>query len=156
MFSFFHLASAQDVHVGNLKVNSKYRVSVGAYGWAGEGRPSMPRDVSTASHGKRSIFFSVIAAAALSSLTRRGCRLRPQISACRRRRPLSLPSWLFLTRSWPCRGSRGRAKGAHPCFTSWWPTSGQCRSTEQPRARESAPTFFQTPAEFCHHCFSSS
>lgn len=43
---------SQDVHVGNLKVNSKYRVSVGAYGWAGEGRPSMPRDVSTASHGK--------------------------------------------------------------------------------------------------------
>lgn len=42
----------QDVHVGNLKVNSKYRVSVGAYGWAGEGRPSMPRDVSTASHGQ--------------------------------------------------------------------------------------------------------
>lgn len=39
-----------DVHVGNLKVNSKYRVSVGAYGWAGEGRPSVPRDVSTASH----------------------------------------------------------------------------------------------------------
>uniref|UniRef100_I3KCH4 EGF like, fibronectin type III and laminin G domains n=1 Tax=Oreochromis niloticus TaxID=8128 RepID=I3KCH4_ORENI len=30
-------------------VNTKYRVSVGAYGWAGEGRPSMPRDISTAS-----------------------------------------------------------------------------------------------------------
>ncbi|XP_047446886.1 pikachurin isoform X2 [Mugil cephalus] len=39
-----------DVDVGNLKVNTKYRVSVGAYGWAGEGRPSMPRDISTASH----------------------------------------------------------------------------------------------------------
>ncbi|XP_077418351.1 pikachurin [Vanacampus margaritifer] len=39
-----------DVDIGNLKVNTKYRVSVGAYGWAGEGRPSMPRDVSTASH----------------------------------------------------------------------------------------------------------
>ncbi|MED6232065.1 hypothetical protein ATANTOWER_020139 [Ataeniobius toweri] len=39
-----------DVHIGSLKVNSKYRVSVGAYGWAGEGRPSMPRDISTASH----------------------------------------------------------------------------------------------------------
>ncbi|XP_029019587.1 pikachurin isoform X2 [Betta splendens] len=38
-----------DVEVGNLKVNTKYRVSVGAYGWAGEGRPSMPRDVGTAS-----------------------------------------------------------------------------------------------------------
>ncbi|XP_076027092.1 pikachurin [Genypterus blacodes] len=39
-----------DVEVGNLKVKTKYRVSVGAYGWAGEGRPSMPRDISTASH----------------------------------------------------------------------------------------------------------
>ncbi|KAK5603998.1 hypothetical protein CRENBAI_024714 [Crenichthys baileyi] len=39
-----------DVHIGSLKVSSKYRVSVGAYGWAGEGRPSMPRDISTASH----------------------------------------------------------------------------------------------------------
>uniref|UniRef100_A0A3B3YLS5 EGF like, fibronectin type III and laminin G domains n=1 Tax=Poecilia mexicana TaxID=48701 RepID=A0A3B3YLS5_9TELE len=39
-----------DVNIGNLKMNSKYRVSVGAYGWAGEGRPSMPRDISTASH----------------------------------------------------------------------------------------------------------
>ncbi|XP_061134394.1 pikachurin-like [Syngnathus typhle] len=39
-----------DVDIGNLKVNTKYRVSVGAYGWAGEGRPSMPRDVGTASH----------------------------------------------------------------------------------------------------------
>ncbi|XP_053727776.1 pikachurin isoform X1 [Synchiropus splendidus] len=39
-----------DVDIGKLKVNTKYRVSVGAYGWAGEGRPSMPRDVSTAAH----------------------------------------------------------------------------------------------------------
>uniref|UniRef100_A0A4W6GBU6 EGF like, fibronectin type III and laminin G domains n=1 Tax=Lates calcarifer TaxID=8187 RepID=A0A4W6GBU6_LATCA len=39
-----------DVDIGKLKVNTKYRVSVGAYGWAGEGRPSMPRDISTASH----------------------------------------------------------------------------------------------------------
>ncbi|XP_055079968.1 LOW QUALITY PROTEIN: pikachurin [Periophthalmus magnuspinnatus] len=39
-----------DVVVANLKVNTKYGVSVGAYGWAGEGRPSVPRDVSTASH----------------------------------------------------------------------------------------------------------
>uniref|UniRef100_A0A3P8QGE7 EGF like, fibronectin type III and laminin G domains n=1 Tax=Astatotilapia calliptera TaxID=8154 RepID=A0A3P8QGE7_ASTCA len=30
-------------------VNTNYRVSVGAYGWAGEGRPSMPRDIGTAS-----------------------------------------------------------------------------------------------------------
>uniref|UniRef100_A0A4W6GBA9 EGF like, fibronectin type III and laminin G domains n=1 Tax=Lates calcarifer TaxID=8187 RepID=A0A4W6GBA9_LATCA len=40
----------EDVDIGKLKVNTKYRVSVGAYGWAGEGRPSMPRDISTASH----------------------------------------------------------------------------------------------------------
>ncbi|CAB1319305.1 unnamed protein product [Coregonus sp. 'balchen'] len=33
-----------DVDIGNLKVATQYRVSVGAYGWAGEGRPSMPRD----------------------------------------------------------------------------------------------------------------
>lgn len=33
-------------------MNTKYRVTVGAYGWAGEGRPSMPRDIGTASHGK--------------------------------------------------------------------------------------------------------
>ncbi|XP_061623955.1 pikachurin isoform X3 [Phyllopteryx taeniolatus] len=39
-----------DVDIGNLKVNTKYRVSVGASGWAGEGRPSVPRDVGTASH----------------------------------------------------------------------------------------------------------
>ncbi|CAG5923603.1 unnamed protein product [Menidia menidia] len=39
-----------DVDIGNLKLNTRYRVSVGAYGWAGEGRPSMPRDISTASH----------------------------------------------------------------------------------------------------------
>ncbi|XP_030647563.1 pikachurin [Chanos chanos] len=39
-----------DVVIGNLKIATQYRVSVGAYGWAGEGRPSMPRDISTASH----------------------------------------------------------------------------------------------------------
>lgn len=33
-------------------MNTNYRVTVGAYGWAGEGRPSMPRDISTAPHGK--------------------------------------------------------------------------------------------------------
>lgn len=42
---------SQDVAISHLKVATQYRVSVGAYGWAGEGRPSMPRDVSTASHG---------------------------------------------------------------------------------------------------------
>ncbi|KAG9354963.1 hypothetical protein JZ751_001676, partial [Albula glossodonta] len=40
----------KEVDIGNLRVHTQYRVSVGAYGWAGEGRPSMPRDVSTASH----------------------------------------------------------------------------------------------------------
>ncbi|KAI7813437.1 putative pikachurin, partial [Triplophysa rosa] len=39
-----------DVVIGKLKVATQYRVSVGAFGWAGEGRPSMPRDISTASH----------------------------------------------------------------------------------------------------------
>uniref|UniRef100_A0A9J8CN72 EGF like, fibronectin type III and laminin G domains n=1 Tax=Cyprinus carpio carpio TaxID=630221 RepID=A0A9J8CN72_CYPCA len=39
----------KDVVIGNLKVATLYRVSVGAYGWAGEGRPSMPRDISTGS-----------------------------------------------------------------------------------------------------------
>uniref|UniRef100_A0A8C2W8S6 EGF like, fibronectin type III and laminin G domains n=1 Tax=Cyclopterus lumpus TaxID=8103 RepID=A0A8C2W8S6_CYCLU len=39
-----------DVDIVNLRVNTKYRVTVGAYGWAGEGRPSMPRDIGTASH----------------------------------------------------------------------------------------------------------
>nr|XP_020458181.1 pikachurin isoform X2 [Monopterus albus] len=39
-----------DVVICSLKVNTKYRVRVGAYGWAGEGRPSIPRDISTASH----------------------------------------------------------------------------------------------------------
>ncbi|XP_043096097.1 pikachurin [Puntigrus tetrazona] len=38
-----------DVVIGNLKVATQYRVSVGAYGWAGEGRPSMPRDIGTGS-----------------------------------------------------------------------------------------------------------
>ncbi|XP_015195849.2 pikachurin isoform X2 [Lepisosteus oculatus] len=42
----------QDVVIGNLKVGTQYRVSVGAFGWAGEGRPSMPRDVTTASRDK--------------------------------------------------------------------------------------------------------
>ncbi|ROL53760.1 Pikachurin [Anabarilius grahami] len=41
-----------DVVIGNLKVATQYRISVGAYGWAGEGRPSMPRDISTGSHEK--------------------------------------------------------------------------------------------------------
>ncbi|KAJ7994325.1 hypothetical protein DPEC_G00264700 [Dallia pectoralis] len=36
-----------DVDIGNLKVATQYRVSVGAYGWAGEGRPSMLRDIRT-------------------------------------------------------------------------------------------------------------
>uniref|UniRef100_A0A3B4G1W1 EGF like, fibronectin type III and laminin G domains n=1 Tax=Pundamilia nyererei TaxID=303518 RepID=A0A3B4G1W1_9CICH len=43
------LLISKDVDISNLKVNTNYRVSVGAYGWAGEGRPSMPRDIGTAS-----------------------------------------------------------------------------------------------------------
>ncbi|XP_055730723.1 pikachurin-like [Salvelinus fontinalis] len=36
-----------DVEVGSLKMAAQYVFSVGAYGWAGEGRPSVPRRVST-------------------------------------------------------------------------------------------------------------
>ncbi|XP_071009188.1 pikachurin-like [Oncorhynchus clarkii lewisi] len=36
-----------DVEIGSLKMAAQYVFSVGAYGWAGEGRPSMPRRVST-------------------------------------------------------------------------------------------------------------
>ncbi|XP_056274944.1 pikachurin isoform X2 [Pseudoliparis swirei] len=39
-----------EVDIVNRRVNTKYRVTVGAYGRAGEGRPSMPRDIGTASH----------------------------------------------------------------------------------------------------------
>ncbi|KAK6492955.1 pikachurin-like isoform X1 [Huso huso] len=41
-----------EVVLGNLTAATQYRVSVGAYGWAGEGRPSMPRDVNTESKDK--------------------------------------------------------------------------------------------------------
>uniref|UniRef100_A0A8B9J9U3 EGF like, fibronectin type III and laminin G domains n=1 Tax=Astyanax mexicanus TaxID=7994 RepID=A0A8B9J9U3_ASTMX len=33
--------------IGNLEVSAEYSVTVGAYGWAGQGRPSMPRSIST-------------------------------------------------------------------------------------------------------------
>ncbi|KAJ8381062.1 hypothetical protein SKAU_G00018400 [Synaphobranchus kaupii] len=46
------VVGCQDVEIGSLRVGTQYRVSVGAYGWAGEGRPSMLRDVSTASLDK--------------------------------------------------------------------------------------------------------
>ncbi|OCU02588.1 pikachurin isoform X2 [Xenopus laevis] len=36
-----------EVILGDLKAGTLHRVSVGAYSWAGKGRPSMPRDVST-------------------------------------------------------------------------------------------------------------
>ncbi|CAB1318347.1 unnamed protein product, partial [Coregonus sp. 'balchen'] len=36
-----------DVEIGSLKMAAQYVFSVGAYGWAGEGRPSVPRRVST-------------------------------------------------------------------------------------------------------------
>ncbi|NWR67246.1 EGFLA protein, partial [Bucorvus abyssinicus] len=40
-----------EVVIGDLKPGTPHRVSVGAYGWAGKGRPSMPRDVTTLSQG---------------------------------------------------------------------------------------------------------
>uniref|UniRef100_H2ZUA7 EGF like, fibronectin type III and laminin G domains n=1 Tax=Latimeria chalumnae TaxID=7897 RepID=H2ZUA7_LATCH len=38
-----------EVVIGDLNPGVQYRVSVKAYGWAGEGRPSIPRDVTTVS-----------------------------------------------------------------------------------------------------------
>uniref|UniRef100_A0A8C7RFE8 EGF like, fibronectin type III and laminin G domains n=1 Tax=Oncorhynchus mykiss TaxID=8022 RepID=A0A8C7RFE8_ONCMY len=37
----------KDVEIGSLKMAAQYVFSVGAYGWAGEGRPSVPRRLST-------------------------------------------------------------------------------------------------------------
>ncbi|XP_076855295.1 pikachurin isoform X2 [Brachyhypopomus gauderio] len=39
-----------DVVVGKLKASTQYEVSVGTYGWAEEGQPSTPRNISTGSH----------------------------------------------------------------------------------------------------------
>ncbi|XP_048091438.1 pikachurin-like isoform X3 [Alosa alosa] len=36
--------------VSSLKNDSQYHVTIAAYGWAGEGRPSMPRGITPASH----------------------------------------------------------------------------------------------------------
>ncbi|XP_066425353.1 pikachurin-like [Molothrus aeneus] len=36
-----------DVVIGDLKPGTVHRVSIGAYSWAGKGRPSMPREVTT-------------------------------------------------------------------------------------------------------------
>ncbi|NXA32380.1 EGFLA protein, partial [Eudromia elegans] len=41
-----------EVVIGDLKPGTPHRVSVGAYGWAGKGRPSMPRHVTTLSPDK--------------------------------------------------------------------------------------------------------
>ncbi|NWI13936.1 EGFLA protein, partial [Crypturellus soui] len=41
-----------EVVIGDLKPGTPHRVSVGAYGWAGRGRPSMPRLVTTLSPDK--------------------------------------------------------------------------------------------------------
>ncbi|XP_033020161.1 pikachurin isoform X1 [Lacerta agilis] len=41
-----------EVVIGDLKPGTFHRVSVGAYGWAGKGRPSMPRNVTTLSQDK--------------------------------------------------------------------------------------------------------
>ncbi|XP_031414728.1 pikachurin isoform X2 [Clupea harengus] len=38
------------MEVSNLKNDTQYHVTIAAYGWAGEGRPSMPRDIMPASH----------------------------------------------------------------------------------------------------------
>ncbi|KFV84292.1 Pikachurin, partial [Struthio camelus australis] len=43
---------SMEVVIGDLKPGTPHRVSVGAYGWAGKGRPSMPRDVTTLSQDK--------------------------------------------------------------------------------------------------------
>ncbi|KQK81905.1 pikachurin-like protein [Amazona aestiva] len=43
---------SMEVVIGDLKPGTLHRVSVGAYGWAGKGRPSMPRDVTTLSQDK--------------------------------------------------------------------------------------------------------
>lgn len=45
------LLAWQDVVIGDLKPGTPHRVSVGAYSWAGKGRPSMPREVTTLSQG---------------------------------------------------------------------------------------------------------
>ncbi|XP_042308447.1 pikachurin isoform X3 [Sceloporus undulatus] len=41
-----------EVVIGDLKPGTLHRVSVGAYGWAGKGRPSMPRNITTLSQDK--------------------------------------------------------------------------------------------------------
>nr|XP_060617392.1 pikachurin isoform X1 [Anolis sagrei ordinatus] len=41
-----------EVVIGDLKPGALHRVSVGAYGWAGKGRPSMPKNVTTLSQDK--------------------------------------------------------------------------------------------------------
>ncbi|KAM6474191.1 pikachurin isoform 5-T5 [Liasis olivaceus] len=42
----------QEVVIGDLKPGTLHRVSVGAYGWAGRGKASMPRNVTTLSQDK--------------------------------------------------------------------------------------------------------
>ncbi|XP_062384584.1 pikachurin-like [Sardina pilchardus] len=42
--------------VSSLKNNTQYHVTIAAYGWAGEGRASMPRGITPASHVKCEIF----------------------------------------------------------------------------------------------------
>ncbi|XP_019387528.1 PREDICTED: pikachurin [Crocodylus porosus] len=41
-----------EVVIDNLKPGTPHRVSVGAYGWTGKGRPSMPRNITTLSQDK--------------------------------------------------------------------------------------------------------
>uniref|UniRef100_A0A3B3Q675 EGF like, fibronectin type III and laminin G domains n=1 Tax=Paramormyrops kingsleyae TaxID=1676925 RepID=A0A3B3Q675_9TELE len=42
-------STLQDVEIGDLRAGTEYRVSVAAYGWAGEGRPSKSQDIRTSS-----------------------------------------------------------------------------------------------------------
>uniref|UniRef100_A0A8C8SNC5 Pikachurin n=1 Tax=Pelusios castaneus TaxID=367368 RepID=A0A8C8SNC5_9SAUR len=42
----------REIVIGDLRPGTPYHISVGAYGWAGKGRPSMPRDITTLSQDK--------------------------------------------------------------------------------------------------------
>lgn len=53
LYIFFKSScGCKDVEIGSLKMAAQYVFSVGAYGWAGEGRHSVPRRVSTFQPGK--------------------------------------------------------------------------------------------------------
>jgi hypothetical protein len=52
IYIFLSSCGCKDVEIGSLKMAAQYVFSIGAYGWAGEGRPSVPRRVSTFQPGK--------------------------------------------------------------------------------------------------------